>query len=126
MINELIEYKNKIETEEQLWYHFVEYQEYPFYTFSGLPFQYTIKIGKNGEYTKEIIINRREGSKTLNWSSVVLAFHNALQFEGVVSRPKALGDIRGISYIYPIFYKFGLIQIPDSARLKMDRHICNL
>ena len=121
-MNDLSECKSKIETEEQLWHHFVEYQHYPFYTFSGLTFQYTIKIGKHGEYTKEIIINRREGSKTLTWSSVVLAFHNALRFEGVVPRPKALGDIRGISYIYPIFYKFGLIQVPDSVKLKMDGH----
>lgn len=122
MINELREHKDKIETEDQLWHCFVEYQQHPFYTFSGLPFQYTIKIGKNGEYTKEIIINRREGSKTLTWSSVVLAFHNALRFEGVVPRPKASGDIPGISYIYPIFYKLGIIQVPDSARLKMDGH----
>ena len=28
----------------------------------------------------------------------------------VVTRPKALGDIRGISYIYGIFLKFGLIE----------------
>lgn len=125
-MNDLSECKSKIETEEQLWHHFVEYQHYPFYTFSGLTFQYTIKIGKHGEYTKEIIINRREGSKTLTWSFVLLAFHNALRFEGVVPRPKALGDIRGISYIYPIFYKFGLIQVPDSAGLKMNGYICDL
>lgn len=28
----------------------------------------------------------------------------------IVDRPKALGDIRGISYIYGIFCRFGLIK----------------
>lgn len=35
----------------------------------------------------------------------------------VVSRPKALGDIRGVSYLYGIFYKFGLIDVPDDSHI---------
>lgn len=31
----------------------------------------------------------------------------------IVDRPKALGDIRGISYIYEIFNRFGLIEMPE-------------
>ena len=31
----------------------------------------------------------------------------------VISRPKEIGDIRGISYIYPIFYRLGLIAVPE-------------
>ena len=27
-------------------------------------------------------------------------------------RPKALGDIRGVTYIYGMFYRFGLIDVP--------------
>ena len=38
-------------------------------------------------------------------------------------RNKALGDIRGASYIYGIiygmFYRFGLIDIPEKAKTKM-------
>lgn len=34
-----------------------------------------------------------------------------------IDRPKALGDIRGVSYIYGIFYRFGLIDVPDAARM---------
>ena len=37
----------------------------------------------------------------------------------MVDRPKALGDIRGVSYIYGMFYRFGLIDVPDTARQKM-------
>ena len=38
---------------------------------------------------------------------------------GVVDRPKALGDIRGVTYIYGMFYRFGLINVPDEVKEKM-------
>ena len=37
----------------------------------------------------------------------------------VVERPKALGDIRGVTYIYGMFYRFGLINVPDEVKEKM-------
>ncbi len=96
------------------------YQEFKLYTASGIPFKYRIKVGKNGGYNKELIIDRRTDSKTLTWSSILLAFGNALKVnETVVSKPKALGDIRGVSYIYPIFYKLGLIEVPEKIATKM-------
>ena len=39
----------------------------------------------------------------------------------VVERPKALGDIRGVTYIYGMFYRFGLIDVPDEVKEKMGR-----
>ena len=36
-----------------------------------------------------------------------------------MARPKALGDIRGVSYIYGMFYRFGLIDITEKAKAKM-------
>ena len=39
--------------------------------------------------------------------------------EEVVDRPKALGDIRGVTYIYGMFYQFGLIDVPDEVKEKM-------
>ena len=39
----------------------------------------------------------------------------------VVDRPKALGDIRGVTYIYGMFYRFGLIDVPDEVKEKMGR-----
>ena len=36
--------------------------------------------------------------------------------EEVVERPKALGDIRGVTYIYGMFYRFGLIDVPYEWR----------
>ena len=56
-----------------------------------------------------------EGS--LAWSSIVLALKN-IKGE-VVDRPKALGDIRGVTYIYGMFYRFGLIDVPDEVKEKM-------
>jgi len=83
----------------------------------GIEFSYEIKKGRNGEYTKELWIDRRENSKSLAWSSVLLALKN-IKGE-VVDRPKALGDIRGVTYIYGMFYRFGLIDVPDDAKEKM-------
>ena len=37
----------------------------------------------------------------------------------VVERPKALSDIRGVTYIYGMFYRFGLIDVPDEVKEKM-------
>lgn len=39
----------------------------------------------------------------------------------LVLRPKALGDIRGISYIYALFYRFELIEVPEKSREKMNQ-----
>lgn len=116
----LIKELKKTMSEEALWECFIEYQNFLFHTTSGLPFKYVIKTGRNGLYTKELVVDRREESKTLAWSSVLLAFHNAIVIEGVVQKPKTLGDIRGISYIYPIFYHFGLIQVPEMSKVNLD------
>ena len=40
----------------------------------------------------------------------MLAFRNIHKIGEVVERPKALGDIRGVTYIYGMFYRFGLIE----------------
>lgn len=38
---------------------------------------------------------------------------NSLQtIADTLERPKALGDIRGVAYIYGMFYRFGLIEVP--------------
>ena len=104
-------------TEENFWGVVLSYAGVKFKTYSGLPFSYEIKKGRNGEYTKELWIDRREKSKSLAWSSIVLALGN-IKGE-VVERPKALGDIRGVTYIYGMFYRFGLINVPDEVKEKM-------
>ena len=104
-------------TEENFWGVVLAYAGVKFKTYSGLLFSYEIKKGRNGEYTKELWIDRREKSKSLAWSSIVLALGN-IKGE-VVNRPKALGDIRGVTYIYGMFYRFGLIDMPDEVKEKM-------
>ena len=106
-------------TEESFWGVVLTYAGVKFKTYSGLPFSYKIKKGRNGEYTKELWIDRREKSKSLAWSSIILALGN-IKGE-VVDRPKALGDIRGMTYIYGMFYRFGLIDVPDKVKEKMGR-----
>ena len=102
--------------EENLWKCVVAFRGYKFKTMSSLPFTYTLKKGRGDEFTKELWIDRREGSKSLAWSSVMLVYHNIGKIGEVVDRPKALGDIRGVSYIYGMFYRFGLIDV--QKRLK--------
>lgn len=90
----------------------------------GASFTYEIRKGRSGEYTKELWIDRRENSKSLAWSSVLLALGNVKEVGAVVDRPKALGDIRGVTYIYGMFYRFGVIDVPDDAKCKMNRCRC--
>lgn len=112
-------------SEETLWNCVIAFRGYEFKAMSGLPFTYTLKKGrgngfaKGNGFTKELWIDRREGSKSLAWSSVMLAYRNIGMIGEIVDRPKALGDIRGVSYIYGMFYRFGLIDIPEKAKTKM-------
>ena len=133
------------QSEEALWAAVIEFQGYKFRTYSGLVFSYSLKKGRGrgntesgvaneqdeackqaeaykqgGVYTKELFIDRRENSKSLAWSSVLLAFHNIPSIGSAVDRPKALGDIRGVTYIYAMFYRFGLINVPEKAKEKME------
>lgn len=133
------------QSEDALWAAVIEFQGYKFRTYSGLVFSYGLKKGRGrgiaesgvaneqgntnkmaeackqgGVYTKELFIDRRENSKSLAWSSVLLAFHNIPSIGSVVDRPKALGDIRGVTYIYAMFYRFGLIDAPEKAKEKME------
>ena len=161
-------------TEENLWGVVQAYAGAQFKTYSGLGFSYELRRGRNGEFTRELWIDRREQSKSLAWSSVMLALgkvperknsaepgempdsgkqgmpalgkvpegQNSAEFDGmsdsgqqamlalgkvpdgqkpVIQRPKDLGDIRGISYIYAMFYRFGIIDVPEKVKAKMGR-----
>lgn len=105
-------------SEDNLWHAIVVFQDYAFKTATGLPFRYRLRRGKNGNWTKELWVDRREKSKSLAWSSILLAFRNS-RIQEMTERPKALGDIRGVSYIYPILWKFGLICVPEEAEKQM-------
>ena len=107
--------------EVNLWKCVVVFRGYKFKMMSGLPFTYTLKKGRGDEFAKELWIDCREGSKSLAWSSVMLAYHNIGKIGEVVDRPKALGDIRGVSYIYGMFYRFGLIDVPEKVKEKMSK-----
>ena len=108
-------------TEEHLWEVVLLYAGVRFKTYSGLPFTYEIRKGRNVQYTKELWIDRRENSKSLAWSSVLLALGHIKKVGEIVERPKALGNIRGVTYIYGMFYRFGLINVPDEAKEKMKK-----
>lgn len=49
-----------------------------------------------------------------------LTFNNVINMKGtLIKKPKALGDIRGVSYIYPILYEFGIIDVPGQVAVLM-------
>lgn len=105
----------KIVDADTLWDALLLFQGYTFYTVTGLQFSYEIRKGRSGEYTKELWIDRRGESKSLTMSTVLKAYENRIGAE-IVDRPKALGDLRGVSYIYPIFFRFGLIDVPERVK----------
>lgn len=104
-------------SEEKLWDCIIAFQGYPFRTVTGLKYSYTLKKGRNGDYTKELFIDRRESSKSLAWSSILLAMQK-VDADTVYEKPKAIGDIRGISYIYPMLWRFRLIKVPEEVEQK--------
>ena len=107
-------------TEGHLWDCIVAFQNYPFHTISGLPFSYMLKKGRNGEYTKELFIDRRENSKSLAWSSVRMVFERSLDQQGAIfTRPKELADARGVSYTFSLLWRFGVITVPEEVEKKL-------
>ena len=108
-------------TERNLWKCIEAFQGYPFYTVSGLPFTYSLKVGRDGRYRKELFIDRRENSKSLAWSSIKMAFQKALEKQDTVfSRPKEIADVRGVSYSYSLLWRFGVIRVPEKAEKQLE------
>ena len=108
-------------TIDALWDTAVSFQGYPFYTASGLPFAYEFRKGHGAEYNRELIVERRKERESIAWNSFKEAFYYALSLHGkVVERPEDLGDIPGISYIYPMLFRFGIIDAPDAVAERMQ------
>ena len=127
---------------EHVWALLQQHQQETFYTAKGLPFTYTIR-------GRELFVDRRQKSITISTVEKALEKIGRLQADGiaitgpkkigcygasylypvllalgnikgkVVDRPKALGDIRGVTYIYGMFYRFGLIDVPDEVKEKI-------
>lgn len=123
------------ELETILWDAVVAYQNQPLRTLSGLEFSYTVKHKKNGEYSGELLVSRKETSKTLTRSSVMLAFHKVLEQIEVTEKdgtvlfappsykgPKAIGQIFGISYIFSLFLALGLIKTQKEISGKITKY----
>lgn len=123
---------------DALWDVILACQGEPFYTSSGLLFWYAVKRNRSGAYGGELEISRKEGSKTLTRSSVMLAFQKVMEDglakeadgeKGKLPRtfappfykgPKAIGQIFGISYLYGLFWKIGLIRIPQKTEERLE------
>ena len=82
-------------------------------------------------YSGELLISRKETSKTLTRSSVMLAFHKVLEQIEIKENngntylllpdyrgPKSIGQIFGISYIFSMFLEFGLIRTNEKDKIE--------
>lgn len=112
--------------EQALWQVVIAYQNCTYRTVSGLPFSYQAKRRKDGTYSGELCISRKEGSKTLTKSSVLLALAIVAQHPqempwqpAYYKGPKSIGQIFGISYIYSLFWSWGLLQVPQRIEEKL-------
>ena len=76
--------------EKYLWEVILLYAGESFKTYTGLPFTYEVRKGRNGDYTRELWIDRRENSKSLALSSVLLALRNIKKVGAVVDRRSEL------------------------------------
>lgn len=123
--------ENAADAEDLLWNVVMAYQNHIFYTLSGLEFSYEVKRKRNGEYSGELLVSRKETSKTLTRSSIMLAFRRIMEGIKIVKDeentslivpeyrgPKAIGQIFGISYIYSMFIEFELIKKAEKAGKK--------
>ena len=54
---------------------------------------------------------------------MLLALGNIKRVGEEVERPKALGDILGGTYIYGMFYRFGMIDVPDGVKEKKNDRV---
>lgn len=91
--------------EQTLWDAIVLYEGYPFRTVKDLEFQYRVSGG-------EIFIDRKQKSKSITKSTVLMAYANArrlMEEVGFVKGPKKL-ETFGASYLYPMFLHFGIIR----------------
>ena len=68
-----------------------------FLTAKGLKFTYKMKGG-------EMFVSR----KSITQATVFMAFRKAQELGGVVAGPKKLGTF-GVSYLYPVFVRIGVI-----------------
>ena len=103
---------------DQLWECIAIFQGYAFMT-SGrsgkgaVRFKYYFKGSKRtGEVTDELIIDRKENSKTITRSTVEMAFVNAMNEQATVGYVKGLKKLKvfGASYLYAMFLRFGIIK----------------
>lgn len=117
--------------DELLWQAIIELQGCTLRTASGLFFDYSVRQKKNGEYSGEVLVSRKEESRSRIKSSILLTFHRGLgemqpsedgqdfiplKYPG----PKSIGQIFGISYIYSIFWKLGIIRVPEKIEKKLE------
>ena len=87
------------EQEEALWNILTDLQGCVFLTAKGLKFTYKMKGG-------EMFVSRK--SKSITQATVFMAFRKAQELGGVVAGPKKLGTF-GVSYLYPVFVRIGVI-----------------
>jgi type I site-specific restriction-modification system R (restriction) subunit len=95
------------EIEEKLWEALLLFQGFTFKTAKNLEFHYIIK-------GNEIFFDRKEKSVTRATANLALKKAMELKKSGIqITGPKKLGCF-GASYLYPVFIRIGVIDLPVS------------
>ncbi len=100
-LQETLEQGDRKAVERQLWGTIMVFENYPFTTSRKLRFHYTVKGG-------ELFVDRKEKSKSITKSSVMLALESVLDQGRTITGPKKIGTF-GASYVYAMFRRFGII-----------------
>lgn len=82
---------------------------------------FLITVGIYNVFEMSLNAKRRRRSKSLVWSCIILAFHRNRVVSEEVKRPKALKNIRGNSYIYPMPWRFGMIGAIETVERRMKQ-----
>lgn len=107
--------------ENILWSAIIAFQGYPFHTYSGIPFLYNIPMEKKGIYSKEVSVVCKNKRENLTWSYILWAYKKIHKSkENIIEKPDVIAAIQENSYIYPIFYRLGLIDVPEKIAKRME------
>lgn len=111
----------QIQDSESLWQCITLFQRYKFYTIEKTGFIYEVEEYGTNTKNNSIIIDRDE--MIIPYSNILEVYNRTKQMAvgeiPVVKKIEDFGDWKGSKYLYSIFYRFGLIDVPGNVRKRL-------
>ena len=106
---------------ESLWKCITLFQKYKFYTIEKTGFIYEVEEHDGDVGKKRIIIDRED--IVIPYSDILDAYNRTKQMSvgqiPVIKTPEDFCGWKGSKYLYSIFYRFGLIEVPEAVRKRL-------